>query len=605
MCGIFCIIGNKGVKKQIAAGLSFLEYRGYDSAGIALIDEKDKLVPIKALGKVSNLIEKVTDFKIDGKIGIGHTRWATHGKVTIENTHPILNENIAVVHNGIIENNVELKAKLVQKNYKFKGDTDTEVILNLIQYYIDNKYSYFEAFKHTVKEIKGSYAIAMLFAQENKKIYCAKSGSPLSLGFSDEKTYIVSDVNTLTLFTNKVISLEDGDIVAISRESHQIINGAGKEIRRTIKKIDVKKATAELGNFPNYMLKEINEQPQIIKNILSEVISGDKKQILDGINWKRVSRVSIIACGSSYNAGLVARYWFETYAKIPVDIDFASEFRSRDIIYDSNAIYVFISQSGETLDTLTALKEVKKRKVTTIALVNVLESSIANLSDYIVPIKAGTEVSVASTKSFSAQLMQLANMVLLASVDKGLLPSTDYLKILQVMNSELDNLTSMLSINNEVKTIANTIIYAKNIIFLGRHYMYPIALEGALKLKELSYLPVFASAAGELKHGPIALIDDNSLVVALVPQNKSYHKIIANVEEVKARGAKVALFTDADEKSLKIPDVNYVYKIPKTSEMLMPLFYTIPLQLIAYQVALSLGKDVDRPRNLAKSVTVE
>ncbi len=613
MCGIFCIISNKGVKRRIAIGLSFLEYRGYDSAGIALIDEKNKLVSIKVLGKVSNLIKKVTDFKADGKIGIGHTRWATHGKVTIENTHPILNENIAVVHNGTIENNNEIRARLIKQNYQFKGDTDTEVVLNLIQYYIDNKYSIFDAFKQTIREIKGNYAIATLFAQDNEAIYCAKKGSPLSFSVGDEEIYVASDVNALTLFVDKVVSLEDGDVAIIFKNKHKILNLANepvnnvpeKEITRNVKKVNKKEPATEITGFPNYMLKEINEQPKIIKNIFNEVILNKKKQVLSDIEWKKVSKVSIIACGSSYNAGMVAKYWFETYAKISVDIDFASEFRARDVIYDSNALYIFISQSGETLDTLSALKEAKKKGVQTITLVNTLESSIANLSDHIVPIQAGVEISVASTKSFSAQLVQLANIVLLAALDQGLLSSTDYLGMLQTMKSELNGLTSVLLINTEIKAISNAIIYANNTIFLGRHYMYPIALEGALKLKELSYLPVFSSAAGELKHGPITLIDDNSLVIALAPQNRSRHKMLANVEEVKARGAKVVLFTDVVEKMSGMPDANYVYTVPRISEILMPLFYTIPLQLIAYQVALNLGRNVDRPRNLAKSVTVE
>ena len=603
MCGIFCIVSNKGVKKEITDGLSFLEYRGYDSAGIALIDNSNRLVSIKALGKVSNLVEKLKDFKTDGTIGLGHTRWATHGKVSINNTHPILNENIAVVHNGIIENNSEIKAGLIKQNYKFKGETDTEVILNLMQYYLDNQHNIFKAFKEALKEIKGNYAIVLLSAQDSKTIYCAKNGSPLLLGLGNDQTYVVSDVNAL--YVNNFIPLEDQDIAIVSEDKYRIFDANDKEVMRTIKRINRKKSVAELKGFPNYMLKEINEQPKVVKNILDGAILSENKQVLDDINWNNVSKISIIACGSSYNAGMVAKYWFETHAKIPVDIDFASEFRARDIVYDSNAIYIFISQSGETLDTLVALKEAKKRNVKTIALVNILESSIANLSDHILPIQAGTEVSVASTKSFLAQLMQLVNVVLLASLNKGLISDVDYSEMLQVMSSELNNLTNVLSINKEIKAISNAIIYAKNTIFLGRHYMYPIALEGALKLKELSYLPVFASAAGELKHGPIALIDDSSLVIALTPQNRSYHKILANVEEVKARGAKVVLLTDVIMEKVETPNVDYVYKIPKVSEILIPLFYTVPLQLIAYQVALSLDRNVDRPRNLAKSVTVE
>ena len=603
MCGIFCIISNRGVKEEITDGLGFLEYRGYDSAGIALIDEDNKLVSVKAIGKVNNLREKVKRFQADGKVGLGHTRWATHGKVSIENTHPIINDNIAIVHNGIIENNAEIRTRLIERNYKFKGETDTEVILNLIQYYVDKQYTIFDAFRKTLKEIKGNYAIVLLSVQDNEVIYCAKNGSPLLLGLGGTRTYVVSDVNALS--SNKFITLEDQDIAIVSRDKYRILDIEGREVIRSIKRVNNKKSVATLEGFPNYMLKEINEQPRIVKNILNGIVLNKDQQVLGDIDWNGISKVSIIACGSSYNAGMVAKYWFETYAQISVDIDFASEFRARDIVYDDNAIYIFISQSGETLDTLVALKEAKKRKVKTIALVNILESSIANLADYIMPIQAGTEVSVASTKSFLAQLMQLVNIVLSASLNKRLISDVDYSKTLQVMSSELSKLADVLLINDQIKAISNAIIYAKNTIFLGRHYMYPIALEGALKLKELSYLPIFASAAGELKHGPIALIDDNSLVIALAPQNRSYHKMVANVEEVKTRGANVILLTDAIVEKADISNVNYVYEIPKISEILVPLLYTVPLQLIAYQVALNLGRNVDRPRNLAKSVTVE
>ena len=600
MCGIFCLNSVKNIAKKVIKGLHFLEYRGYDSAGIAFVD-RNSLKVIKALGKVSNLEYKVKKQTDDGKIAIGHTRWATHGKVNLQNTHPISNTKIALVHNGIIENYKEIKNKLVKLNYKFYGETDTEVILNLIQYYIDLKHNYFDAFKKAVKDIAGNYAIACLFIEDKDNIYCAKNGSPLAIGLSKDENYIASDVNTLAYFVEKVVILEDGDIAIISKDSYKIFGKDHKKITRAEKIIDKKQIDSALYGFPNYMLKEISEQPVILKNILQSIISKNDINNLTSIDWTNVNKVSIVACGSSYNAGMVAKYWFESYAKLPVEIDFASEFRARNVVYDKKGLYIFISQSGETLDTLTALKEAKKQNVITIGLINNLNSSIASLSDYLIPIEAETEVSVAATKSFTAQLMKLLNLVLVASKQKNLITQNSYVELLSNLNSEIAKLSDILSINENITKISKAITKAKSIIFIGRNYMYPICLEGALKLKELSYLPVFACAAGELKHGSIALIDEGSLVIAPAPKNNVYTKMISNIEEVKARGAKIVLLTDSKDNI----DVEHLFDIPKCSEILAPLFYTIPLQLFAYQVALDLGKNVDRPRNLAKSVTVE
>lgn len=602
MCGIFCLNSTKNIAKKVIKGLHFLEYRGYDSAGISFVDDCGNLRVVKALGKVLNLENEVSQQHSDGKIAIGHTRWATHGKVNLQNTHPISNNNIALVHNGIIENYKDIKNKLIKLNYKFYGDTDTEVILNLIQYYLDLKHSNFEALKRAIDDISGNYAIAVIFIQDKNNIYCAKNGSPLAIGLSEYENYIASDVATLAYFTEKVVTLEDGDVAIVSNKNYEVFEGNNKQkIERNEKIIDKKHVDNNLGKFPNYMLKEISEQPKVLKNILQNMISGEDVDNLSAIDWANVSKISIIACGSSYNAGMVAKYWFENYAKIPVEIDFASEFRARSVIYDKKGLYIFISQSGETLDTLTALKEAKKQDVTTIGLINNLDSSIANLSDYLIPIEAGIETSVASTKSFIAQLMQLLNLVLLASKQKNLIAQNSYVELLNNFNSEIAKLGDILSINKKIIEISKAITQAKSIIFIGRNYMYPICLEGALKLKELSYLPVFAIAAGELKHGSIALIDEDSLVIGLAPKNDVYTKTLSNIEEVKARGAKIVLLTDSEDHM----DVEYLFNIPKCSDILAPLFYTIPLQLFAYQTALDLGRNVDRPRNLAKSVTVE
>ena len=595
MCGIFCLNSAKNITKKIIEVLHFLEYRGYDSAGIAFVNN-NSLKVIKALGKVSNLEDKVKKQTDDGKIAIGHTRWATHGKVNLQNTHPISSTKIALVHNGIIENYKEIKNKLLKLNYKFYGDTDTEVILNLIQYYIDLKHNYFDAFNKAVDEITGNYAIACLFIEDNNKIYCAKNGSPLAIGLGEDENYVASDVNTLAYFVKKVVILEDGDIAIISKDNYQIFGKDHNEITRTEKIIDKKQRDNDLYGFPNYMLKEISEQPAILKNILDNTTSGKTIKDLDSLDWNNVNKISIVACGSSYNAGMVAKYWFESYAKIPVEIDFASEFRARNVVYDKKGLYIFISQSGETLDTLAALKEAKKQNVTTIGLINNLNSSIANLSDYLIPIEAETEVSVAATKSFTAQLMKLLDLVLMASKQKKLISQNSYTKLLSNFNSEIVNLSKILSINENITKISKAIIKAKSIIFIGRNYMYPICLEGALKLKELSYLPVFAIAAGELKHGSIALIDEDSLVIALAPKNNVYNKMISNIEEVKARGAQIVLLTDSKDNI----DVEHLFSIPKCSEILAPLFYTIPLQLFAYQVALDLGKKCRQTKKFSK-----
>jgi glucosamine--fructose-6-phosphate aminotransferase (isomerizing) len=600
MCGIFCSNSNDGVKKDIIKGLHFLEYRGYDSAGLAFI-QNDQLKIIKALGKVSNLEEKINNTIDDSKIGIGHTRWATHGKVSLNNSHPISNQEIAVVHNGIIENYKEIKNNLLKLNYEFKGDTDTEVILNLLQYYIDSKSDYLEAFKKTINDIKGHYAISVIFLHEKNTIFCTKNGSPLSIGLGESGNYIASDVNTLTFFVEKIITLEDGDVAIIAKDDYKIFDSSNNAIKRNIQKFTKKEEDNELGGFPNYMLKEINDQPRILKKIIQNIISKKENKNLSSINWVNVSKISIVACGSSYNAGMVAKYWFETYAKVPVEIDFASEFKARNIIYDKDAVYIFISQSGETLDTLVALKEAQKHDVTTIGLVNNLNSSIANLTKYVIAIEAGIEISVASTKSFIAQLMKLLNIVLTASTEKKLMSKDDCDELLKKINSEINALDGLLEINKKIEEISQAISKAKNIIFIGRNYMYPICLEGALKLKELSYLPVFACAAGELKHGSIALIDSDSLIIALAPENDTHQKMISNIEEVKTRGSKVVLLTDSTNDF----EVEHTLNVPKCTEILAPLLYTVPLQLFAYQVALNLGKNVDRPRNLAKSVTVE
>ena len=600
MCGIFCINSTEKIKNRVVQGLQFLEYRGYDSAGLAFINQ-NKFTIIKSLGQVSNLNKKIKNIKNDGNIAIGHTRWATHGKVKLINTHPISYNNIAVVHNGIIENYQAIKNKLVKLNYKFHSNTDTEVIIHLIQYYIDLKFDYLNAFQKTIKSIKGNYAIATIFSDNKNYIFCAKNGSPLSIGYCDNGYYVSSDVNALGFFVNKVIYLKDQEIAIIGKNSLEILGNNSLQIKSRCQSIAKKNFENNLQGFPNFILKEINEQPKILKNLIHNIIVNKNNDAISHIKWSNIKKISIISCGSSYNAGFLGKYWFEDYARIPVDIEFASEFSSRNIIYDKDIIYIFISQSGETLDTLTALKKTIQNKVTTIGIINNLNSAISHLVDYVILTEAGNEFSVAATKTFTAQLMQLLNLVLIVSMEKNLISKSLYKQLLNNISNDLTSLTTLLTMDSPILKMTTLISNSNNTFFIGRNYMYPICLEGALKLKELSYLPVFASSAGELKHGSIALINTKSLVIALAPQNKMYYKMIANIEEVKARGAKVIVLTDSQENI----DVEYLWRLPKCSEIFTPLFYTIPIQLFAYQVAFNLGNNVDRPRNLAKSVTVE
>ena len=600
MCGIFCVNSIKKIKNRVVQGLQFLEYRGYDSAGVAFIDQ-DKFTIIKSLGQVSNLNKKVKNIDNDGNIAIGHTRWATHGKVELINTHPISYNNIAVVHNGIIENYQAIKNKLVKLNYKFHSNTDTEVIIHLIQYYIDLKFNYLDAFQKTIKSIKGNYAIATIFSDNEDYIFCAKNGSPLSIGYCDDGYYASSDVNALGFFVNKVIYLEDREIAIIGKDNLEILENNDLQVTSRFQNIAKKDFENNLQGFPNFILKEINEQPKILKNLIQNIIVNKNNSDISHIRWNNIKKISIVSCGSSYNAGFLGKYWFEDYARIPVDVEFASEFSSRNIIYDQDVIYIFISQSGETLDTLTALKKTIQNKVTTIGIINNLNSAISHLVDYVILTEAGSEFSVAATKTFTAQLMQLLNLVLIVSMEKNLISKSLYNQLLSNISNDLTNLKTLLTIDSHILKMTKLISNSDNTFFIGRNYMYPICLEGALKLKELSYLPVFASSAGELKHGSIALINTRSLVIALAPQNKMYYKMIANIEEVKARGAQVIVLTDSQESI----DVEYLWRLPKCSEIFTPLFYTIPLQLFAYQVAFNLGNNVDRPRNLAKSVTVE
>ncbi len=601
MCGIFGLVQkSSGVKSKLIEGLKFLEYRGYDSAGLSMVDN-NQFVNLKAIGKVSELEKEALSSQVDSNIGIGHTRWATHGKVTINNTHPIANNNISLVHNGIVENYLELKEGLLKK-YHFYSETDTEVILNLIQYYLDQKLTPIECMRKIRDNVLGNYAIGVIFLKESDKIYCAKNGSPLSIGISSNSIAISSDINTLSLISTHYMTLEDKEIAIVDNESYEIYNICDK---KTVKKQKTLSKPENLfldDRYSSFMEKEISEQSEILHKIYSRYKDLNNHP-LSHLNWNKVHKIVITACGSSYNAGLVSKYWFETYAKVNVEVEIASEFRFRDIIYDLNSLYLFISQSGETLDTLSCLKLAKKAGVQTVAMVNATESSIANTADHLIPIDAGIEQSVAATKSFTAQLLQLLMIVFVVSDNKKIFAKDKIIDLKNAISLGLNNLYEIENIRTRINLCGNQLLKTKKIIIIGKKELYPIALEGALKLKELSYLPIFAYPAGELKHGPIALIDNECLVIALVTNNTCKDKMLSAIEEIKARNGKILLISSYQEKKSPMDDNTCIIQSP--SIIMDPFYLVITLQWLAYYTTKKLGNDVDKPRNLAKSVTVE
>lgn len=605
MCGIFCTIGTNQIKKILLQGLHSLEYRGYDSAGIAFVDKNSGIRAIKSIGKVLNLERKCLNSNLDGSVAIGHSRWATHGKVSLENTHPIHDNDIALVHNGIIENFREIKDWLLNLGYKFQSQTDTEVALHLMRYHLNRGLSMLTAITKVMEAVVGNFTFCIINKNFPENIFCAKRGSPLMVAEHDHNKFIASDVNTLSLFREHYYPLEDNDIAIISKSTPIIIWNNGTQKEMTLRKIDKTSTTNNLLHFSSYMEKEIEEQPQILSNILESVMQKPWQQEMQSINWTKFQHITIVACGSSYNAAILAKYWFESIALINVDVEFSSEFRGRNIIFSQRTLYLFISQSGETLDTLVAIKKAQKNKVKSFALTNAAESPIADAADHMLLLGAGIERSVAATKTFTAQLFHLLHMAFYVARGKDLISYLKYKNLLVDWAIYNHSLVKTLKNREGLVKIAGALIKAKNIIFIGRQELYPLALEGALKLRELSYLAVHAYAAGELKHGPISLIDSNSIVVALVSRNDTLLKILANIEEVKTRGARVVIITDTD---LSKYDFDYVYHIPLSSQRhgyYKPIAFVIPLQIIAYEAASQLNLNIDRPRNLAKSVTVE
>ena len=605
MCGIIGIASNKPVSINIINSLKKLEYRGYDSAGLAtldnnLIDEK------KCSGRVDELEKILFKNPSNGNIGIGHVRWATHGIPNIINAHPHSSEEVSVVHNGIIENSDELKKKLEEKGFKFKSQTDTEVITILITQYLKNSEPLDSVFK-TLKKLKGSFALGIIFKNHSNIIIGARRGSPLAVGYSNDENYLGSDSYALKSMTNKISYLDDGEVCMLTKSDVTFYDTKQTKINKKVHTLSDDENTSDKGDYKNFMSKEIFEQSSTIKKCISEYTDSLKKDINIynfPIDPKKINKIILIGCGTAYHSCLVAKYWLEELTSIDVEIDIASEFRYRNLKFNSNNLYIFVSQSGETADTAAALDICKKNKVKTCSIINVVESTIARNSDWVLPIHAGPEIGVASTKAFLGQLIVLYILSLKLSIMRNDVDKKTYDKNFENLQKLPDSIKNTLKLESEIQLMAKEFLDAKGSMFLGRGNSFPVALEGALKLKELSYLHAEGYPAGEMKHGPLALIEEGLPVIVIAPKDKYYEKTLSNMQEVIARGGKIFFITD-NNKRLLSTNIRFRLRIPRVDSLLSPLLLTIPLQLLAYHVALLKNCDIDKPRNLAKSVTVE
>ncbi len=606
MCGIIGITSSKPVSSSILNSLRKLEYRGYDSAGIATL-ENGFINEIKCEGRVNTLEKKISKVSLNGSVGIGHVRWATHGIPNKINAHPHSSESVSVVHNGIIENSTELKKKLEQKGYKFKSQTDTEVIVHLITEYL-KKYDVKKSILKMLNVLKGSFALGVIFKDTPDILVGARRGSPLAVGYGPNENYLGSDSYALKSMTNKISYLNDGEFCLIKKDNVEFFDHDGNKINKKILKLSSNEQNYDKGEYKHFMAKEIEEQPTTIKNCINEYINKISNEInILNFPWKKeeISSIKLIGCGTAYHSCLLAKYWFEQISNLEVEIDIASEFRYRKNRFKKDCLYIFVSQSGETADTYAALDLCNKNDMKTCSVINVVESSIARDSKFVLPIHCGPEIGVASTKAFLGQLLVLYILCLKISFLRNDLTKTDYKKKI----SDLLNLSKLVdrSLNSEsqIQSICNTFSEAKGAMFLGRGYSYPIALEGALKLKELAYIHAEGYPAGEMKHGPLALIEDGMPVVVIAPKDDSYHKTISNMQEVIARGAKVLLITNKSDDEVYSENIWQRIEVDNTSNDLFPFLITVPLQKLAYYSALKKGYDIDKPRNLAKSVTVE
>ena len=608
MCGIVGILGRGPVAELLVDSLKRLEYRGYDSAGVATL-EGTQLERRRAEGKLKNLEARLKTSPLQGHIGIGHTRWATHGKPTENNAHPHATENVAVVHNGIIENFRELREMLEKQGAAFATETDSEVAVHLVNSYLAKGLTPEDAVKASLPQLRGAFALGFVFKGHDNLIIGARKGAPLAIGFGDGEMYLGSDAIALAPLTDTISYLEDGDWVVLTRDSAVIRNEQNGIVRREMLKSGASSFLVDKANYRHFMAKEIHEQPEVVGHTLARYIDMAAERITLPLqlpfDFRDIQHISITACGTASYAGSIARYWFERLSRLPVEVDVASEFRYREAPLRKGDLAIFISQSGETADTLAALRYAKEQGLHTLSVVNVTTSTIARESEIVLPTLAGPEIGVASTKAFTCQLTVLAALAIAAGKARGILSDTDEAKLVRGLIEVPRLMAAALTSEPQIEKLARDIAKSKDVLYLGRGTSYPLALEGALKLKEISYIHAEGYAAGELKHGPIALIDEHMPVVVIAPYDRVFEKTVSNMQEVAARGGRIILMTDAKGAAEATVDSLVTITLPDMPATVTPLVYAIPVQLLAYHTAVIMGTDVDQPRNLAKSVTVE
>ncbi|MFV0294337.1 MAG: glutamine--fructose-6-phosphate transaminase (isomerizing) [Paracoccus sp. (in: a-proteobacteria)] len=605
MCGIVGILGNHQAAPQLVEALKRLEYRGYDSAGVATIDADGRLDRRRAVGKLVNLSDRLVDSPLSGRSGIGHTRWATHGAATEGNAHPHQRGPVAVVHNGIIENFRKLQAELQAAGYIPESDTDTETVAMLTAHYLSGGLSPIEAARAALARLQGAFALAFIFDGEDDLMVAARRGSPLAIGHGKGEMFVGSDAIALAPFTDHISYLEDGDHVILTRNGAEVFDSSGQSAQREVSKIDVGATTIDKGGYRHFMAKEIAQQPAVLGDVLSHYVKDDRIIMPEGMDFRNVDRLTLVACGTAYLAGHVAKYWFEKLAGLPCDLDVASEFRYREPPLSENSWGIFISQSGETADTLAALHYTRGKVARTVSVVNVGTSAIARDTDIALPTLAGIEVCVASSKAFTCQLAVLAVLALKAAHDRGRVSDADLVAHLNDLRSVPALVNQVLNTAGECERLAGWLSESTDVLFLGRGPLYPVALEGALKLKELSYIHAEGYASGELKHGPIALVDQHMPVVVVAPRDTLFEKTISNMQEVMARHGQVLLVSDAVGITEAGDGIRAGLTMPEGGGIFQPIIYAVPMQYLAYYTAVAKGTDVDQPRNLAKSVTVE
>ncbi|EKS28180.1 glutamine--fructose-6-phosphate transaminase (isomerizing) [Afipia felis] len=608
MCGIVGILGRQPVADLLVDSLKRLEYRGYDSAGVATL-EGAHIERRRAEGKLKNLEARLKASPLLGRAGIGHTRWATHGKPTENNAHPHASGKVAVVHNGIIENFRELRAELEKQGATFDSETDTEVVAHLVNSYLAKGFKPQDAVKEALPKLRGAFALAFVFEGEDDLMIGARKGSPLAIGYGDGEMYLGSDAIALAPFTDDISYLEDGDWAVLTREGASVFDESNTPVKRDVLKSGASTFMVDKANYRHFMAKEIHEQPEVVGHTLARYVDMATDQVVLPVklpfDFSKIGRVSVTACGTASYAGFVAKYWFERFARLPVELDVASEFRYREAPLRKGDLAIFISQSGETADTLAALRYAKAQGLHTISVVNVTTSTIARESETVLPTLAGPEIGVASTKAFTCQLMVLAALAVAAGKARGELSAEDETRLVRALVEVPRLMSAALALEPQIEKLARDIAKAQDVLYLGRGTSYPLALEGALKLKEISYIHAEGYAAGELKHGPIALIDEKMPVVVIAPHDRVFEKTVSNMQEVAARGGRIILMTDAQGAREATVESTETIVLPDMPATVTPLVYAVPVQLLAYHTAVIMGTDVDQPRNLAKSVTVE